>query len=132
MISGASVVGAKGQIVSDLPIEGFYAGYFTGKAGNGLALLTFSDGKVVGVDAAGIRYDGEYEWHGDTGDLALHVRVVAPPGISLVQGGDTGEDGFSYEVATSLKGSALGGTVTRLETPRGPVNMRLQKLRNQQ
>ena len=121
----------EGPIVSERPIDGFYAGYFTGRAGNGLALLTFNGGKVVGVDAAGIQYDGEYEWHGDTDDLNLHVRVTAPPGVSLVQGGDTGEQGFNYEVETSLKGSALDGTVTRIETPRGPINMRLQKLRGQ-
>ena len=117
--------------MSDQSIDGFYAGYFAGKAGNGLALLTLTNGKVVGVDAAGTKFDGRYELHGDTGALALDVHVSAPPGITLVQGESTGEQGLDYQLETRIEASALNGAVVRIETPIGPLNMRLQKLRNQ-
>jgi hypothetical protein len=41
-------------------INGFYAAYLTGSAGQGLAMLVFRNGTVVGVDAAGVKYDGTY------------------------------------------------------------------------
>jgi hypothetical protein len=45
-------------------INGFYAAYLTGSAGQGLAMLVFRNGTIVGVDAAGAKYDGA---HSDTG-----------------------------------------------------------------
>ncbi len=117
--------------MSDRSIDGYYAGYFAGRAGNGLALLTLSNGKLVGVDAAGTQFDGRYELHDDTGAIALDICVSAPPGIMLVQGQSTGEEGFDYHLATEVKISVLDGAVVRIETPIGPLNMRLQKLRSQ-
>jgi hypothetical protein len=37
--------------------DGFYAGYFTGEAGNGLAMFTLLNGVIVGIGAFDVRVD---------------------------------------------------------------------------
>ena len=41
-------------------INGFYAAYLTGASLQGFAMLVFRNGKVVGVDVGGGKYDGTY------------------------------------------------------------------------
>ena len=41
-------------------VNGFYVGYFTGSAGEGMAMLMLHNGTLTGVDAAGTRVDGTY------------------------------------------------------------------------
>ena len=48
--------------------EGFYAIYYTGIASSGLGLLAFKSGTVVGVDAVGGTFDGQYSINEEAGN----------------------------------------------------------------
>ena len=109
-------------------LEGFYAGYFTGREGHGLAMFVFQQGRVVGSDLGGITYDGEYRSADDPGSVEIAAHVTLPPGAQLIQGGTTSADGESYDIRVALPVHPDSPFV-RLETPRGPVNLRLVKVR---
>jgi hypothetical protein len=109
-------------------MDGFYVGYFTGEAGNGLAMFTLLNGTIVGVDALGVRFDGSYTLEGQGYRIA--VKITAPPGSMLVQGVSTGELGLKYEVETSIPGNLENVPYLTIPTPFGPVNVRFKKLRD--
>jgi hypothetical protein len=69
-------------------VNGFYAAYLTGANGQGFAMLVFTDGKIVGVDATSSKFDGIYT-NIPTG---FSVTVsISPPNTPLINGGMTGE-----------------------------------------
>jgi hypothetical protein len=73
------------------PLEGFYSAYITGSSGQGLALLVFRHGAIVGVDAAGAKYDGTYA--DVDGGFSVKLGIWLPPNTLLVQGVTTGKSG---------------------------------------
>jgi hypothetical protein len=109
-------------------INGFYAAYLTGSAGQGLAMLIFRNGAIVGVDAAGAKYDGTYT---DTGTgFAVKLKVALPPNILLVQGASTGPAGDSSELELQLPADFLSQPFIRVNAKHGAVNVKLAKLRD--
>jgi hypothetical protein len=58
-------------------IEGFYAAYLTGSAGQGFAMLVFRHGTIVGVDVTGARYDGIYSEAAN--GFPVRLQVSLPP-----------------------------------------------------
>lgn len=65
-------------------INGFYAAYLSGTAGQGFAMIVFKNGTIVGVDALGSKYDGTYI---DTGNaISAKLKVSLPPNTLLIQG----------------------------------------------
>lgn len=109
-------------------MEGFYVGYFTGEAGNGLAMFTLLKGVIVGVDAQGVCFDGNYE-PAEKGYKVL-VKISAPPGGTLVQGVSTGTMGLKYEVETTIPGALETVPYLTIPTPFGAVNVKFKKLRD--
>lgn len=109
-------------------MEGFYVGYFTGEAGNGLAMFTLREGVIVGVDALGVRFDGTYE--PDKEGYKIAVKISAPPDGVLVQGISTGTTGLKYEVETTIPGAIDSVPYLTIPTPFGPVNVKFKKLRD--
>jgi hypothetical protein len=61
-------------------MNGFYAVYYTGKAGSGFAIVVFKDGIIAGADASGGLYDGTYTISEDKhileGTITMTVRQV--------------------------------------------------------
>jgi hypothetical protein len=110
-------------------IEGFYAGYFTGAAGNGLGLFIFTNGSIVGVDAIGVRFDGTYRKTEEGTGFSISVTVTAPAGGQLVQGTSTGETGLIYQVDAKIPVDFENTNFLTLATQYGAVNVRLKKLR---
>lgn len=108
-------------------INGFYAAYLTGSAGQGFAMLVFRNGTIVGVDAAGAKYDGTYSDAG--GALSVKLKVSLPPETLLVQGVSTGPQGDNYELEFQLPVDFLSQPFIRIGAKHGPVNARLVKLR---
>jgi hypothetical protein len=108
-------------------INGFYAVYITGSARQGFAMLVFRNGKVVGVDVGGVKYDGTYNDSG-TG-YAVKLKVVIPPNAPLVQGVSTGPQGDSSELEFQLPGDFLAKPFIRVDAKHGPVNAKIVKLR---
>jgi hypothetical protein len=110
-------------------VDGFYVGYMTGVAGNGLVLFTFLNDIIVGVDAEGVRFDGSYSTRADGNGHDVSVTIFAPPGGSLIQGVPTGPMGLTYKVDTVLPLDLEKDDFIKVQTPFGPVNMKLKKLR---
>lgn len=108
--------------------DGFYAAYMTGIEGQGFAMFIFSGGRIIGADPLGVLFDGTY----DTSipdRLVATVTVNVPPGDTVIQGASAGPSGLSYEVPLIFAGPPTEEEVVRLETPLGPVNLKLRRLR---
>jgi hypothetical protein len=63
----------------------------------GAAILVLQQGRVFGTDSK-VSYDGGYEPTGTTGEVAFHVTAAVPPGVDLVQGVNSGHQGFSFDI----------------------------------
>lgn len=108
--------------------DGFYAGYMHSSGGQGFAMFVFREGVIAGADPLGVEFDGHYAVRED-GSMAGHVSVVVPPNTTLIQGVTTGASGMKYDVPIDLPSGAFEAPFVRLDTPLGPVNLRMQKLR---
>lgn len=108
-------------------IDGFYAAYLTGSFGQGLVMLIFRHGVIVGIDVAGAKYDGTYTDAGATFDVKLSIWL--PPNILLVQGANTGPQGDNSELAFQLPANFSSQPYIRVDAKHGPVNVKLTKLR---
>ncbi len=109
--------------------NGFYASYMSGSDGQGFAMFVFSNGTIVGADPLGVKFDGVYQTS-DDGSLTGKVTVSVPPGGTVIQGASAGPGGLTYEVPISLAPNAFSLDYLKLETPLGPVNLRMVKLRD--
>jgi hypothetical protein len=108
-------------------INGFYAAYLAGSAGQGLAMLVFRNGTVVGVDAAGVKYDRTYR---DTeSGFAVKLSVSIPPNTSLIQGASSGPQSDMSELEMQLPADFLSQPYIRINAKHGSVNAKLTKLR---
>jgi hypothetical protein len=110
--------------------NGFYAAYLTAANGQGLAMLVFKDGKIIGVDVASTKFDGTYI-DTPTG-FAVTILIALPPNTPLIQGGMTGPQGESNEVTFELPFDFLSQPFIRIEGKHGPVNVKLVLLRELQ
>src|SRR6516165_3631977 len=70
-----------GMIHNSMPandINGFYAGYLSAAAGEGVAIFVFRNGVLTGVDAGGFSYDGTLEETSE-GNFAVVATIRIPP-----------------------------------------------------
>lgn len=111
-------------------LNGFYAGYMSGSAEQGLAVFIFCNGALVGADFAGTRFDGRVKSKSDDGSYECNVSVSLPPGGQTIQGVPTGPNGLDYNVTFTLPGDFSARPFFHVETPLGGVNVRLQKVRD--
>lgn len=110
-------------------INGFYSAFMSGEDGQGYALLIFKNGVIVGADPLGVTFDGSYANDGG-GGWSGEVVVKAPPGGTLIQGVTPGPSGLVYTVPISLPADFQDQPFIHIETPLGPVNVRLTWLRD--
>lgn len=108
--------------------DGFYAAYISGSNGNGFVMFVFSQGTLVGCDLLGVKFDGTYSEGADQ-QISGSVDVIVPPNGEVIQGVKAGPDGMNYSVPFTLSPDFLSAPYIALDTPLGPVNMRLEKLR---
>ena len=108
-------------------INGFYAAYLTGNGGQGLAMVIFRNGKIVGVDVGGAKYDGIYS--GADKGFAMKISISFPANTPLVQGGTTGIDEDNSVLDFHLPTDFLSQPFIRVNAKHGPVNVKLVKLR---
>lgn len=101
--------------------NGFYKVTYGGATGEGFGLLAFLNGIVVGLDEAGVRYDGAYGEDSETGALQLHVTVTVPSGVALVVGTPARTDEWSFAVDAALPPTFANGTPVKLRTRFGAV-----------
>jgi hypothetical protein len=108
-------------------INGIYAAYLTGSAGQGFAMLVFRNGTIVGADVVGAKYDGTYRDAGSA--LSVKLRVSLPANTLLVQGVSTGAQGDESELEFPIPTDFLSQPFIRVNAKHGPVNVKLVKLR---
>ena len=109
-------------------VEGFYSAYITGKEGQGFAIIVFMAGRIIGADAAGFLFDGQYV-EGSEG-VSVSLSIKAPPNVLRVQGGLTGPEGEENSIQTSISHRILRpNEFVRIDTQHGPVNVKLVRLR---
>lgn len=109
-------------------MEGFYSVTYQGSGGLGVAVLVLNDGRVVGADAAGGLYDGQYRSHGD--GVGVTVTVTIPPGTSLVTGVPPQPQAYTFPINTKLPVNFGGGHAVSVQTPTGIVQAVFKKLRD--
>lgn len=110
-----------------MSIDGFYAAYFTGAADQGLAMLVFRNGTIVGTDVAAVTYEGTYRNTASGIDVNLEISV--PANTLLVQGVNTGPQGDVSQLNFQLPPDFLLRPFIRIEAKHGPVNVKFRKLR---
>lgn len=116
-----------------MPVEqlnGFYVGYFAAAGGEGIALFCIRNATIAGADAGGFGYDGTItqQKNGDDYDVAASVKI--PPNSASIVGVSSGQHGLAYNVNFKLPQDLAATPFVRIDTPYGPVNMRLVKLRD--
>ncbi len=109
-------------------LDGFYAAYLSGKAAQGFAMLIFRKGKIVGAGTLGDVFDGHYEVASDS-MLSVKIKTRSPPNTTLIQGGITGPEGETGDLAFTIPQNFSSQDYIRIETQRGPVNVKLVRLR---
>jgi hypothetical protein len=110
-------------------VDGFYAGYFSAAAGEGAALFVFREGVIIGIDLGAFKYDGTFEIT-PSGDIRVHAKVSIPAGQPSILGITGGVGGVDYTVDFILPVDFLEKPYVKINTPHGPANMRLVKLRS--
>jgi hypothetical protein len=108
--------------------EGFYAGYMSSSDGQGFAMFVFSNGVIAGADPLGVEFDGHYETSED-GSILGRVSVRVPAGGTVIQGASAGPSGMTYDVPIAFPAGAFEADFVKLDTPLGPVNLRMKRLR---
>lgn len=112
------------------PVDGFYTAYFSGFAGNSLGMFVFKEGIVVGADAGGGRYDGEFTMTADGTHIEAQIRFTLPVGNQSITGMSAEAEPISIEVPLRLPIEFNRNDVHRIETPIGPINAKFEKIRN--
>jgi hypothetical protein len=112
-------------------IEGIYRITFTGTAGSGFGMLVFHLGAIAGADVAGSIYDGSYSVGAAAQTIDFQLVMNAPAGVTPVQTGTPLASPLSLPINGSLTQNDLDGDApTLLQTPLGPVNVLLTKIRD--
>ena len=110
-------------------IEGFYATYLTGAMGSSFAIFTFREGKIAGADIGAGKYDGTYTVDPKTNLVHCLIDFVLPVGQPSITGAMAQAEPLRLKVPLALPSTIDPKEVFRIETPIGPVNARLEKIR---
>jgi hypothetical protein len=110
-------------------MNGFYSAFLTGRNGNTIVLLAIYAGMVVGVDAGGLKYDGTVQ-ELPNGSVRFQVRYVVQPGTQLITGMGSVGAPTPVQLDFIAPEDFAAGTIITIQTPLGPVNAKLNKLRD--
>jgi hypothetical protein len=109
-------------------MDGFYLAYLTGKAGSSIAVFIIRENVIVGLDAAGMSYDGTIEPKSDGSGFVCKVVYVVPAGVPLLTGASPLAEPHRVPLTFELP-TDFDGKVVLVVTPLGPVNVKFQKAR---
>lgn len=109
--------------------DGFYAIFYQGQSGPGLAQIQLVDGRIVGADTTGGLWDGEYAVNPAIGSIACKVTVRLPPGVPLATTGKPPERDEAVDMKFNLPLDFASRPFVSLNLPIGKVNVRFQKIR---
>jgi hypothetical protein len=110
-------------------MDGFYAAFLTGRGGNTIVLFAIKSTVLVGVDAGGVKYDGSVQPLSDGGYRFL-LSYVVQPGTQLITGMGSVGTPTPVQLDFIAPNDFASGVVITIQTPLGPVNAKLSKLRD--
>ncbi|KEA04834.1 hypothetical protein [Rhizobium rhizogenes] len=105
-------------------MRGFYKMEYTGKQGQGAGAVAFVDNKLAGIDVGGGVYTGEFQTTPD-GVVTGYADLAFPTGGVLVTGAVVAPGAPPIRIPFSVNEDQALGKVMRIETPTGPVSLRL-------
>ncbi|MFT4792169.1 MAG: hypothetical protein ACJAVR_001807 [Paracoccaceae bacterium] len=111
-------------------INGIYTAYMTGTAGNSIAMLVLLDGKISGADVGGGLYDGNYTELLDGKFFDGMIVFNLPSNMASISGIPPQEKPLSVNVPIHLPVEMNPEDFYRLETPIGPINLRMVKVKD--
>ncbi len=109
--------------------DGMFGITFQSGQGAGMGVLIFDGGRVYGTDTEGVRYDGEYLFHEDSGLADVKLKVTFPPGVMSVFGLSNPYE-WAFDVTTTFNPKHNSG-VLGVKTSLGqPINANFVFLRS--
>ena len=116
--------------MNSILFDGFYSAFMTGSAGTTFAIFVFKDGILAGTDRGGGKYDGKYEVSESEEVVTGEINIILPTGSNSITGpiADSGPIRFSVQIKIPTRLDAA--EYIRVETPTGPINAKLAKLRD--
>jgi hypothetical protein len=112
-----------------MDMDGFYVAYLTGRGGNSVLLFAIKSNTLVGVDVGGMKYDGHVEQVAN-GAVAFHIEYVVSPGTPLITGVGSVASLTPVALDFNVPANFADGVIVSLQTPFGPVNAKISKLRD--
>jgi hypothetical protein len=110
-------------------MDGFYVAYLTGRGGNSVLLFAIRSSTLVGVDVGGMKYDGHVD-KAANGTVAFHVEYVVSPGVPLITGVGNVASPTPVALDFVVPGNFADSVVVTIQTPFGPLNAKISKLRD--
>ncbi len=107
-------------------MRGLYRMDYVGASSTGYGAIAFVDGKVAGIDVGGVVYAGNYS-EVQTGVISGQVEASFPEGGTLVTG-QIAPRGSAIIVPFRVSNSEIEGRAIQLQTPTGPVAVKLTKV----
>ncbi len=105
-----------------------YAAFFTGVEGTATGIFFMGDGIICGADNGGLKYDGTIN-ELPNGTIVGTIKFKVPALTPLITGLYSSKDQIIPIDIKLLPGFDDGRTVTRIETPTGPINAIFEFLR---
>lgn len=109
--------------------DGFYAIYYHGNAGPGLAQIQLIDGRIVGSDVTGGLWDGEFVVDPINENISCEITIRLPQGVPLATTGRPPEGGEAANMKFKLPLDFTTAEYVSLDLPIGKINVRFQKIR---
>lgn len=112
-------------------IDGFFRMAFTGTNGSGFGILVLHDGSIAGADVAGGVYEGTYIQNPSQEQIQVNITLTIPAGTKPVQTGVPLAVPINFPIkVTLIRSDITENKPVLLETPLGPVNLLLKKIRD--
>lgn len=102
--------------------DGFFAIFYTGKAGSGTLMVCFKEGKLIGVDGSGGVLRGTYLVRGE--EVVLDLEIEFAPGLLVT--GQTLTEPLKINPNLTVPVGMFSGDVARVDLGLGPANARAQ------
>ena len=108
-----------------MEFDGIYTAYLTGKAGQGMAMFVFKDGKIAGADMSGLTFSGSFSI--EDGRASGTIAYQMPQGSVSITGVEFGKPSDKINVPFHLPIEIDKKETYRINTPIGPLNARFIK-----
>jgi hypothetical protein len=110
-------------------MDGFYIAYLTGSGGSSMVLFAVKEGRLIGADVGGTKYDGRLEKKPGESGFSCHVQYTVPPGTVLITGSGPVATPTNVNLTFDLPENFAEEIVVGIQTPLGPLNATFSKLR---